>query len=163
MRIFPAVAINKATAQPAITEVVCVTDAPSVGKIFLSIPSPRYARSVREGSSVGSTIPEKETLLTNGMTKMIYGLNFNKTQIPEHVAKKFAHRLDKSHRRVKDDRSCEWRLQGVCDKFKEMDYMVAQADNGRRKFHWATRRIGTVRSTTSTLWYGLYIGYKGGL
>lgn len=73
----------------------------------------------------------------------IYGLNFNRTEIPDGVRRKFARK---------------WRiaprvylyLQGVGQSPEERDMMLVQANNGHRRLHVE------VRKTPAGEWYGIY-------
>lgn len=78
---------------------------------------------------------------------MIYGLNFNGTQIPAEVAKRF-------HKEHGSRREGTWvRLQGVCNTKEEHDMMLIQADNGHRTLDSVgPRKIG------EETWYAIYCG-----
>jgi len=78
---------------------------------------------------------------------MIYGLNFNSTQIPPGYAKKF-------RKRIKRDGMSryEWsRLEGVAESEQEAKMMIIQASNGRRRL-WIE-----VRQTARGPLYGVYV------
>lgn len=77
----------------------------------------------------------------------VYGLNFNRTSIPEHLARRFAKRI-----RVGDTWAT---LQGVCDSPQDRDRMLVQANNGRRGLHVETRRIKMASGIRE--WFGIYV------
>lgn len=81
---------------------------------------------------------------------MIYGLNFNGTQIPQPARRKFKERI-----------KIEWlprghyyRLVGVCDSLESVRGAFIQADNGHRLIHVEVRRAPI--SMTGKV-YGIYI------
>jgi hypothetical protein len=77
---------------------------------------------------------------------MIYGLNFNGTQIPEGVARKFRKLLNLDGRKAD--------LQGVAQSPEERDVMLVTAQNGHRKLHVVQK------ATAAGVWYGIYV-YRG--
>lgn len=85
---------------------------------------------------------------------MIYGLNFNNTQIPVIRPRRdlFASRLGKGFRPVGDNTTATWILSGVCNTKDELDQMLIQANNGYRRFHVVSRKAGKVD------WIGVYCG-----
>ena len=74
----------------------------------------------------------------------MYGLNFNRTEIPPGVKKKFA-------QRVTVTRGVKGTLQGVAQSPEERDLMLTQATNGRRNLHVETRK------TPAGPWFGIYV------
>ncbi len=78
---------------------------------------------------------------------MIYGLNFNGTQIPEGVKRRFAERV-----KLPGMKRGEYAyLKGVGQSSVERDAMLAVADNQKRKV------IIEERQTLNGVWYGLYV------
>lgn len=75
---------------------------------------------------------------------MIYGLNFNGTQIPEGVRRKFAKTI-----RCPDGRKAD--LQGVGQSGEERDVMVSAAQRPGRDLHIVQR------ATAGGSWYGVYV------
>jgi hypothetical protein len=74
---------------------------------------------------------------------MIYGINFNNTQIPDHIRGLFS-----ADRRF----SRGWfTLQGVCNTVDEAELMEMQADNGHR-----TIQVVGPRIRMGTMWWGVY-------
>lgn len=75
---------------------------------------------------------------------MIYGLNFNGTEIPKTMKRRFAET-------VKPFGMVKFRLQGVATTEHDRDQMLIQASNGTRQLHVEERKIigGT--------WYGIYV------
>lgn len=73
----------------------------------------------------------------------IYGLNFNRQPIPEHMSKGFAKRMklraNGTSYAVGSDKACDFVLQGVCNTDAEADTMISQATNGHRKIHLIKR------------------------
>jgi hypothetical protein len=85
---------------------------------------------------------------------MIYGLNFNGSEIPAPLRKQFAARLRRVNgklQRAGDQHTALYVLQGVCTTEAEYHRMILQANNGHRAFH-RVERAG---------WIGLYVGWKG--
>jgi hypothetical protein len=76
----------------------------------------------------------------------IYGINFNGTEIPPGVARKFPKRLKLTGMQ----RGEYAHLEGVAQSPTERDQMLVQADNGRRKLHVEPRL------TPAGTWYGIY-------
>lgn len=62
---------------------------------------------------------------------MIYGLNFNGSHIPEQIKRRFAAKV-----RVDGHR---YDLQGVAENENDLNWMLGQASNGRRKLHTEVR------------------------
>lgn len=74
---------------------------------------------------------------------MIFGLNFNGTQIPDGVKRKFA-------ARVRIQPAVYAQLVGIGQSPEERDAMITQATNGKRRLHVETR------TTPAGDWYGIY-------
>lgn len=98
---------------------------------------------------------------------MIYGINFNGTEIPPGIKRKFAQRVKAAAHQPacpnKDQVStsnalcqaygCAMRwfeLKGVGQNAEERQAMVIQASNGRRWIHVENR------DTPAGVWYGIY-------
>lgn len=77
---------------------------------------------------------------------MIYGLNFNGTQIPIEYSKKFVKEL----KLAGQPRGVYAHLVGVTDTMAERDTMLIAASNGHRKLHVVERSI------TGGYLYGIY-------
>ena len=92
---------------------------------------------------------------------MIYGLNFNGSNIPALLAlriakeKSFAFRAWCSGCSVEchPTPSTKLRLQGICNTSEELKAMVCQADNGHR--HVAFTDARTIQGES---WYAVYCG-----
>jgi hypothetical protein len=87
---------------------------------------------------------------------MIYGLNFNGTQLPPE-SKKFAARLkiNKANGNVYavgSDKACDYILSGMCNNLLEVNRMFNQANNGHRRIRTIERLINKVS------WYAVYCG-----
>lgn len=77
---------------------------------------------------------------------MIYGINFNGTQIPDAIRRKFVKQL----KLPEMPRGYRASLVGVGQSEKERDDMLIQATNGHRKLHVVEKQ------TAAGIWYGIY-------
>lgn len=79
----------------------------------------------------------------------IYGVNFNGTQIPDGVRRKFRREL-----KLPGMRRGEYALLvGVAQSDDERDEMLVQGTNGTRRLHVEPRQ------TVAGVWYGIYVHY----
>ena len=76
---------------------------------------------------------------------MIYGLNFNNTQIPAGVKRKFAQNVKKDGK--------FYDLKGVGQSTAERDAMLIQVNNGNRLVHVK------MRETAAGPWFGIYVAW----
>jgi len=74
---------------------------------------------------------------------MVFGLNFNGTQIPANAKRHFA------ERRKFNGHNSWFLLAGVCETKAEQNAMVVTANNGKRKMVTVSRGK----------WYAVYVGY----
>lgn len=74
---------------------------------------------------------------------MIFGLNFNRTELPPGYAKRFRKRLVLN--------GVRYQLQGIAESPLERDDMLVQATNGTRKLHVEVRR------TAGPTLFGIYV------
>lgn len=75
---------------------------------------------------------------------MIYGINFNGTEIPKGIKRMFA--ASKKF----DGVAFKLDLKGIAQSIDERDSMLIQADNGHR-----TIRV-VARQTAAGVWFGIY-------
>lgn len=104
---------------------------------------------------------------------MIYGINFNGSEIPPGVKRMFAQRVRvmcsscgglgfyraQTADGEEDTEICEYcrkkgkltyELKGVAQSLAERDAMLVQANNGTRRLHVVARK------TAAGIWYGIY-------
>ena len=86
---------------------------------------------------------------------MIYGLNFNRTQIPETIKRRFARTtriaLPESYRTRRNQTHSRAYLAGVATDSASRDAMLIQAQNGHRLLHVVERK------TAGAAFYGIYV------
>ena len=77
---------------------------------------------------------------------MIYGLNFNGTQLPDE-ARAFPKKIRREHL------NCELKIVGMTNKKDLVRCMIITATNGKRILSTREKRVGKVT------WWAIYAGY----